>query len=369
MLALLAATAFLRAKALRSLPPPPRLDNESGGQGRPQDRWSGDENKELMELQVGIKHARGGSLRDDDDEDTVTLPALDAFNRTWSSMTTAADNVLIVPGIRLVMGIFTTRREASYRSVIRDTWMTKPGVCKAPQGPTATCSVYVAFVQGNGLWSSLESSTEVVQGDMIFLPTRENMDRGKTLEYFRLALVLYPWATHLGKMDSDVFPKWSVIVDSLGKTRPGCESYVGRPWSCHDKEYCPPKRCGPPTRGRFRVYDAANRGTCWTYMQGGLYIVSRTLLSLATELLGHWERYPNGPEDARAGQAIFVATKRHNLCVGTWPQALAQSNVTYFHFRQGSEGKDDCPCISPEWATYYHRAYIEPNWTKVMMQG
>eukprot|EP00421_Protoceratium_reticulatum_P013733 CAMPEP_0168393220 /NCGR_PEP_ID=MMETSP0228-20121227/18905_1 /TAXON_ID=133427 /ORGANISM="Protoceratium reticulatum, Strain CCCM 535 (=CCMP 1889)" /LENGTH=79 /DNA_ID=CAMNT_0008406593 /DNA_START=1 /DNA_END=237 /DNA_ORIENTATION=- len=77
-------------------------------------------------------------------------------------------------------------------------------------------------------------------------------------------------------MDLDTYPYMHKLVESISHHRDNdeCEDYLGSPIrKCGTGGYCLPKNCFPMDED-FMKYRYAD---CWSYVQGGLYILSRNL--------------------------------------------------------------------------------------------
>lgn len=195
--------------------------------------------------------------------------------------------------------------------------MNQTGVCPLLKGPQWHCVVYVAFVFGDHKQPNRANHNALAE---LFLNKSENMNTGKSLEFFSYAARAFPWATHIGKMDLDTFPYLHDLTTSLHhKLRGGCQAhYVGLPMDkirCGpSKDYCPPRKCGLPVGEDFFRYA---RGNCWSYMQGGLYIMSRNLAENVTRDQ-YWNSSHTGDEDLLAGKAVTNYGKKYGACVRTW---------------------------------------------------
>merc|ERR1712107_247725 len=104
-----------------------------------------------------------------------------------------------------------------------------------------------------------------------------------TISIFSAFLQKFPWATHIGKLDTDTFPYVNRLV---GRVPEGRYSIVGQIYDfhgCGGPYYSPPPDCGLPVDNNFMKYrveratrrDASTDEPCWSYPQGGLYLISR----------------------------------------------------------------------------------------------
>lgn len=248
---------------------------------------------------------------------------------------TLAQNSGKTAHLRLVIGVFSRagRHDAPYRQVIRSTWMQQRGVCTLPSaGPASDCNVYATFVVGNnGGWSTGE-------GDLTVLPMKENMNGGKTRAWFEHATTHYGWATHVAKMDTDAFPYVQLILTALGGFAASCDNvYGGVPVTCTGEAYCPPRGCGYSVGDDFMQYRyRGNMADCFSYMQGGFYVLSFGLAANASKSGGWWHRESKRcfPEDALSGRAIQHFARESGICVAALKFA---SNAAFWH-RPGKPG-------------------------------
>lgn len=220
---------------------------------------------------------------------------------------------------KVIVGVFSKAgcEDVPYRDAIRSTWMQQPLVCNLSDfSPPASCRVYVTFVLGNNGAATGET-------DLTILPTEENMNCGKTWAWFRYASKRYNWAKYIVKMDMDAFPHFSSFLAGLQRHRleHKCRNvYGGRPWRCGNKVYdCPSPSCGFPVKGDFMRYEVDDP-SCYSYMQGGFYLLSRKLAKNVSRLGGWWHNQSRRcfPEDSVTGHAIQKFAARHDICVSAF---------------------------------------------------
>lgn len=101
---------------------------------------------------------------------------------------------------KLLLGIFSVAKAEDIRNTLRSTWLTSRYVCPYYQyskGETRTaekeCVIYYAFVFGN--------NTVVNEPDALHLPIKENMNEGKTYEWFKYASQHFMDFEYIGKGD------------------------------------------------------------------------------------------------------------------------------------------------------------------------
>lgn len=223
--------------------------------------------------------------------------------------------------VSLVLSVFSILEDREFRDVIRETWMSHPGVCLASDGPKPGCSIYVQFAIGQ---SPAVNHTKL-EREVFLLDIEENMDKGKTFKYFQTASRLYPWATHIGKMDMDVYPHLgnllAGIVRGVAKTPPQCSHYIGRCCNGHHEAG------DDPTPHDFR-YAVAH--TCCEFLQGGLYVLSRGLAEKISHDGMYWHQHPYGFEDRLTSKAIQDHLNRTDDCVVTWDPYYGWDHIIDF---------------------------------------
>jgi len=100
----------------------------------------------------------------------------------------------------LFIGVFTVPRNVELRAAIRNSFK------RWPNETLRHVSVYFVFGQP---WTSEEArqiDEEKLQfGDILMTPSRENMNKGKTFEFFAVASELHPPHVHYLKSDDDTF--------------------------------------------------------------------------------------------------------------------------------------------------------------------
>lgn len=229
------------------------------------------------------------------------------------------------------LGVFCSADDHEYREVIRATWMRSAimrqgGVCLLSDGHAPGCSVYVTFVIGakpgagaasdfpppkqspsrrnkQAAWNrdAAKSYLYAFQRDVLLLNITENMNAGKTYEYFKVAAEAFPWATHIGNMDLDTYPHIHKLVTGLAarvSSQDKCESYEGLPL---------------PMLPSSSVCSHLEEG-CPKYMQGGLYVMSRGLAQGVTAAGGFWDLNRVGREDRSAGKAVNHYIQESGIC-------------------------------------------------------
>lgn len=193
--------------------------------------------------------------------------------------------VRTVPGKRfhflIILGTFSTAPQVVHRAAIRNTWASTPFICSnKPSKRSRKCTVWHYFVVGNS--PTLPTGESLEHKDIMFLADPENMNDGKTFDYFKRALEMHPEADYFAKTDMDTFVDVSNLMRMLWYPMP--HVYFGFENSffiCGGIEICPKD---------------------WQYMSGQLYILGRSLvLWLANNEDLHFRK---GDEDLQIGRTL-----------------------------------------------------------------
>lgn len=270
--------------------------------------------------------------------------------------------------VKVLLGIFTTLgwREKDARKVLKDTWLRHPDVCLW-DNITDTCTIRVVFVackynqKQAGPPTIMRNGLQVLADEPyvhLMKDIDEHMNRGKTFAWFQRASRAFQWADYVFKCDLDAWPHVGAILDAL-PLYSECEAFLGKPWTCNrDDAFCPARDCGPPEGHNFTSFpnydmaipDATPRQNCWTYMQGGLYGLSRTLAFRATEWGEWWSHHKAGVEDAVTGKAINDYARRTGTCVHIWNSTQVINDRMFVHFGHPNQHPG---AISSEWNSFY----------------
>jgi hypothetical protein len=121
----------------------------------------------------------------------------------------------------------------------------------------------------------------------------ENMNDGKTREWFRWAASVFPYSQWILKVDTDVTINWHDLGTILSDTKREMRylGIINDSARCGGGDLCPPVGC------------MSQEGSCWIYMSGGFYGVSTQL----AQVLGgcsYYQQHDKGHEDVRFGQAV-----------------------------------------------------------------
>jgi hypothetical protein len=215
------------------------------------------------------------------------------------------------PDIQLILGVFSTGKRAGVRQTIRETWMSDPWVCPLSGGQKKHCVVYTAFVLDSRGQAEKAAESEA---DVLLLNPDEDADSGNTWGFFHDAL-LYPWATHIGKLTDDTFPFMRHLLNSFKVAQDQPFTYMGLP--CHVRELAAVARAGAVCEERSQHFKHIG---AIDYMQGDLYVMSRELVAkIATE--GQtWDTLKSSSayEDVLAGYVVEDFEKKTQDLVFRW---------------------------------------------------
>lgn len=258
---------------------------------------------------------------------------------------------------KVLMAIFTTLswRDYQIRELLRATWMRHPDVCAAQRmNMIENCTIGVLFLAGERAKKGSSAKFLAAEPDVMVLNMPENMNRGKTFNWFFDATrgplsAQFQWAEYIAKVDNDVFVHVANFIDSL-PVNTACQAYLGKPWTCRGKT-CPNKNCGPPINHNYTQYKSESIG-CWTYMQGGLYALSRELAFDIAEQDGFFFAHRIGHEDVLTGQAVadWVRRKGTGSCIHVWNSSEIAHDRIFYHMHGYNEHPGD---ISEAWDSYY----------------
>lgn len=190
--------------------------------------------------------------------------------------------------IRLLVGVMiTSGTTLEERNEIRATTMNLE----------CSCEVDIVFFVGKDGNFSLEMQQ---YGDIVQMSFAENVNDGKTFEWFKYALEKSKETEYdaIFKMDTDTIVRWCPL-SSLVKENLGSPFYLGRRNTfdiCGGFLHCPPKNCIRFTRA------------CWVYMSGGFYGVSVDVLEKIFKS-NYTYRHSTGIEDLTFGKWIWKAAE------------------------------------------------------------
>lgn len=279
----------------------------------------------------------------------------------------------------IVLGVFSKveprhKRNRDIREIARGSWMQHPNVCflEKHMNDTEGCRVYVTFVVGNdhmGGQNMLErvpdsegASWLPFERGVLELPTTDRNWNQKSFAWFRYASRRWPWADYIGKADETVFVHvQNVLAGAADASADNCtRAYLGRPWACTEKD-CPPTDCGPALgHNALPGHNATgfpNRPDCWTYMQGGMYLLNQ---QLALNLTKTGEAFENKNMQEELGVARAAQNYLDQIegdCLYIWNRSQVFMNRAYHH---ADRDVGDFPKgVSDEWNDFYGESSYE----------
>ena len=189
----------------------------------------------------------------------------------------------------LVVGVFITNSTPSARiNAFRRSF--------SIAAPFLPFTIHHVFVLGESALLAEESRSDILR-----LRIHENMDEGKTFQFFREAVefftrfnIPYHPLNGIVKMDTDTAVDWLAFAHRVfPRLRP--MYYLGRRNSrelCGNLPHCPPSHCRDFT------------SDCWIYMSGGWYALSFDLARSAILNCTFAESHTVGYEDMLVGMWI-----------------------------------------------------------------
>jgi len=278
----------------------------------------------------GLRFSRNDSATDPYPQEEVVemdasesdgLPTIGRYKDVWTKRYNLETHLKepLPSSIQLVLGILTVAEKSAYRQVMRETWLRQKGVCYwSNSSRKRRCSVYAAFVIAKNSSKNIsDEDMALAQSEegMLVLDTVENMNRGKSFLWFATALKMFPWATHIGKIDMDTYPFIHKLMYRMNLNRPckGQDSpyeFIGRPHTLHPGANfavsCPASQCLTQFHGE---QDTIPLGEGFHFIQGQFYIMSLPLVKAIA-----WKRAP-GSEDQRMSAIVQHTARGQHFCV------------------------------------------------------
>ena len=182
----------------------------------------------------------------------------------------------------LVIGTFSTAPQVEQRAAIRESWASSSLICSVKRHLRKPgCHVWHYFVVG--FTDTMPHAEFALHEDFIFLSEPENMNEGKTFDFFLSVFSLHPDADFYAKTDMDTFVD-VLLLDRLLLTFPSPYIYFGFENSyfiCGGAEHCPKD---------------------WQYMSGQFYALGHALVSwLSGNKNLHLRK---GDEDLQIGRTL-----------------------------------------------------------------
>lgn len=124
----------------------------------------------------------------------------------------------------LVLGIMTTADRMEKRGLIRELQL--PACGKQVDGREIICRFIIGAQTEAGYLRVLERE-QALYGDIVMLDEPENMNNGKTINFFRWATRAFPGASFVAKQDDDTFAIPANLVSVLSEHNPESLVYFG----------------------------------------------------------------------------------------------------------------------------------------------
>lgn len=236
------------------------------------------------------------------------------------------------PSVLYILGIFTTASLRAERIIHRETYLRSPWVCNQVRlrPPNTENNSYnrsgdecahAYFIIGRITDEYAQAIREenATYGDILELDIDENMNQGKTVQYFIQAAGWFPDAQFIGKSDMDTFVMVERMMTDIQDTaKGGRRVYGGR---MVDYRYCgsTPNKCP----------------IGWVYMAGECYFLSQDLVQFIAEPGNPVTKanFKGTSEDIHMGKLL----RQSGLIVSyvTWPHKrmpwVHTKNLTHFY--------------------------------------
>ena len=209
----------------------------------------------------------------------------------------------------IVIGFMARANDRVTRDIHRSTWMRTSW--HADVVPVFAIE-WSATAEHHSLLAELEHYT-----DLVLFPNASLAE--KVRRWFGVALQRYPQATHIGKADMDTFIRAPSLWEGVRNAEvqaAGAALYYGafigaaqcrgapKDTGLLSDNTCQRRCCCPPVRCEAIAQRNLTRGACWSYAQGGLYIVSRPLAQVLVPRLEAVAHLPYHCEDATFGKLV-----------------------------------------------------------------
>ena len=209
----------------------------------------------------------------------------------------------------IVIGFMAHAKDRKTRDMHRSTWMAN--AWRAGVVPVFAIE-WSATAEHRSLLAELELCADLVLFPNISLAK-------KVRRWFGVALQRYPHATHIGKADMDTFvraPRLWEGVRNAETQAAGASLYYGaflgadqcrgapKDTGLSSDDSCLHHCCCPPVRCKGAERLGVLTQECWSYAQGGLYIVSRALAQAIAPRLEALAYVPYACEDATFGKLV-----------------------------------------------------------------
>lgn len=241
---------------------------------------------------------------------------------------------------KIVVGIFSTADNGDGEHIRRE-WMQMYII-----GTPLMCGVNFVFVHGKKVNMSFEN-----KNDTVILNIAENLNNGKSFQWFKEASVIFKDASYIFKMDMDTSVCLSDLETLLLKAANAKADYVGhimRFDACGEYPHCP------------------QPNDLWHYMSGSFYGLSRA----ATLRLSLYNGSTSGYEDLMIGKAIhsvMPTVKSYNVeCLRA--EKITNCPLYHWQFNKTVGLRSHCPQLhTPVKTTSNHNAEEQPgDWEKYL---
>lgn len=281
------------------------------------------------------------------------MPPIDVFTDLWMKRYASEKHLEepMSPRVQLVLGLFTVAQDVEYREIVRKTWLQQTGVCYWQRAPKEGCSVYVAFAIGKSGMGQKRRGAKVAMSPeeverthgepgMLVLDSEENMNINKSPTWFRSAVEMFPWATHVGKTDMDTYPFLHKLVNRIDKGR-SCSRHfsqyevIGRPHKNYGNVsvHACPYNCAQFTSEQDDVMPfakpVAKLNEPWKYLSGEFYVFS---MNLAQKI--NWDWSGGGNEDVEVFSHVTADAANLGQCImlrrlDSWFHRNKMNNETF----------------------------------------
>eukprot|EP00415_Alexandrium_ostenfeldii_P002444 UN2444 len=166
-------------------------------------------------------------------------------------------------------------------------------------------------------WSLTRVERTHYEKGMLVLDTEENMNSNKSPMWFRSAVEMFPWATHVGKADMDTYPFLHKLVRRMDKGRACSRQFsqyevIGRPHKTFGSVFAHacPYSCHQFTSEQDQPTYVAKLDEPWRFLSGEFYVLS---MSLAQKI--NWDWTGHSCEDTEVFQHVTAAAEKLRQCI------------------------------------------------------
>jgi len=241
-----------------------------------------------------------------------------------------------------VVGVLSCPTDKYAREVIRKTWMQQPGLCTIDKASGAHdgdgCVVYVVFVIGAAQETNLaipDEKSDVggnvaihLVNDELFLAIPDGKSdvgghvrmgdvRRKAFEFLHWASHKYPWASHIGRVDQDYFPRFNYVLPAVAEKR-NTYQYLGVRMKSDLCTASMQEVHESVSAGRFDIGHNGHPKKGCNCVFGPMYFLSRQLASNITD--GTYEFWNDHAhlDDQTLGCVVSEFVRRYKVPVDTF---------------------------------------------------